>query len=381
MADDTYLNWYKQRMGQVVSPGAWSLMSSSISEPWEMLKSLHVSPSDPVFERRYQTPNPYGLPDLIARIGRQYGVPETNVLVCQGATGGIYLVARSFLNPGDRVLVESPGYEPLWLSPRLCGAAVDRLPRPAGHVPTPQEVSERMTPKTRLIIVTNMHNPTGKEMSREAIRNIVSAARSVTPDVRVVVDEIYLDFNPRRESASWDLDSAIVSVSSLTKVYGLSILRCGWIFAATDVLRTLRDNQVLVSGIGSRYLETLSTLVFDNLDACRSRSLSILNRNRPLLKRAVQPLLEKGVLEGEIPEYGCISFFRVPGVENTQVLTDYLERKYRVYCVPGRFFDAPDHIRIGIGALTPARLKEALQRFVDGVTAFRSSDRSAAPFQ
>lgn len=375
MTEDSYLSWYKHRMKRVVAPDVYSLVSSSVSEPWDLLKQIHSSPSDPAFEARYWTPNPYGLPDLISHISNRYGVPIRNVMICQGATSGIYLVARTFLKSGDRVLVESPGYEPLWQSPEICGAVVDRFPRPRGQLPADDEIMQLVTPETRLIMLTNLHNPTGNEISGDRIKTLVSAARSISPDIRVLVDEIYLDFNPSREQTAWNLDPAIITTSSLTKVYGLSILRCGWIFAGSNDLERLRRNQVLVSGIGSRYMETLSTFVFDHLDRFRDRSLEILETNRPIARETIEYLKDRGLLDGQLPVHGCVAFLKVPGVSNTRKLTDYLEDAVSLFCVPGDFFDAPDHIRLGIGDISPEKLKTAMDRLTDGLTTFRCPDR------
>ncbi|HPQ38970.1 MAG TPA: pyridoxal phosphate-dependent aminotransferase [bacterium] len=375
MTAETYLSWYKTRMNRIAAPDALSLMSSCISEPWSLLKEIHRSPSDPLFEARYWTPNPYGLPQLKERIASRYGVPEKNVMICQGATSGIYLVSQTFLKSGDRVLVESPGYEPLWQSPVLCGAQIDVLPRPQGDLPDDETVKRLVTPDTRLIMLTNLHNPTGREVSRERLQRLVTAARAIAPGIRVVIDEIYLDFNPRRESPAWDLDPAVIILSSLTKVYGLSILRCGWIFAREIDLDRLRKTQVLISGIGSRYMETLSTQVFDRLEDCRRRSLEIIARNRPILEAGLASLFDGGYLAGKIPEHGCIAFLQVPGVKDTECLTDFLEETESLFSVPGRFFGAPDHIRIGIGEITPEKLETAMHRLRNGLTAFQSLDR------
>ncbi|MBN1297282.1 pyridoxal phosphate-dependent aminotransferase [bacterium] len=375
MHKETYLGWYKQRMPRLVRPDSYSLMSSSMEEAWALLKTHHPSPGHPVFEERYWTPNPYGLPFLIEGIGRHYGVPKENVLLTQGATSAIYLIAQTFIHPGDHVLVERPGYEPLMHAPAMCGAVIDELHRPDGRCPDAAAIRSVIRPDTRLIMLTNLHNPTGTLCEMSQLKTLVDAAKAVSPDIRIVLDEIYLDFVPGRGAPASTLDPCILSVSSLTKVYGFSTLRCGWIFAEPEDIDRLRKNQVVISGIGSRYLETLASLVIDHLNEYRDQAFLRLSVNRPILHRHLDPMVAVGRLTGPIPDHGCVAFLRVPGVPDTIALTDYLESRFQLFTVPGCFFGAPHYIRIGIGEINAVRLDEALCRFTKGLDSFQTPDR------
>src|SRR5690606_3870140 len=95
-------------------------------------------------------------------------------------------------------------------------------------------------PRTRLIVLTNAHNPSGAHLGDEALRAIAAVAHRA--GVPVLVDEGYGDFvpAPERSGPAARLDPCFISINGLTKVYGLHALRCGWIIASDTILRRLR---------------------------------------------------------------------------------------------------------------------------------------------
>ncbi len=369
----TYLNWYKNRMGDILDPDTYSLMSSCVSEPWDLLQKHKTLLGDNTFSKRFFVSNAYGLPSLLARIGKCYGVPETNILLTQGVTSAIFLLTQMFTQPGDHVVVEKPGYEPLHLTPRICNAEVGFVNRPSDIPFDMEEFEATLRSNTRLIILTNPHNPSGKSVSNKEIFEILECMSKHAPEAILVMDEIYRDFEPENNIPANMIDDRIISVSSLTKAYGLSLLRCGWIFAAPKYLEELRRIQVLMSGIGSRYLEAISTIVFDNIEEYRSRSQQIVDENKRIFRNGLKPLFEQGYVTGVIPNHGCICFLRINNVSDTRVLTDWLEKQYRLFCVPGEFFGDSQSVRMGIGEISPERLTKALELFQNGLTQFIDS--------
>ena len=137
--------------------------------------------------------NENGYAPLVESIAARYGVLPAQVTTAQGASGANFLVCAALLEPGDDVLVERPGYDPLLGAPRLLGARVVRFDRdPAdGFALDPDAVRRAMTPRTRLIIVTSPHNPTGVVVDDAALDEVgrIAAAQGAY----VLVDEVYLD--------------------------------------------------------------------------------------------------------------------------------------------------------------------------------------------
>src|SRR5205814_9681828 len=109
-----------------------------------------------------------------------------------------------------------------------------------GWVVNPGEILRAITPRTRLIVITNLHNPTSALTPDSVLREVGDIARSSGVDV--LVDEVYLDaVYERTPRTSFHLGPEFVVTSSLTKVYGLSGLRCGWILAQPDLARKMRS--------------------------------------------------------------------------------------------------------------------------------------------
>lgn len=373
--DETYLNWYKRRMSRFLDSESISLVSSSVKEPWIALKNIHQTPDTRDFEDLYWTANPYGHPGLIERISCLYGVSHNNILLTQGATSAIFLICQTLLEPGDHVIVETPFYEPLVHSPVACGAKISYLNRKSGFDAMMCDLRLLLRHNTKLLILTDLQNPTGDTLKIEQLEMIAEIARSVSPHIRIMVDEIYLDFLPDRRRPAFEVDPVFISVSSLTKVYGLSILRCGWVFAEYPVIEKLRERQVLLSGIGSRYLETLSIQVLDNLPEIKHVSHEHLHRNIETCRECFRNMIASETVDGEINRYGCISFLRITDVDDTRGLTDYLEKTYKLFVVPGAFFGAPEYIRLGIGEVETSELVSAAAYLTEGIQAYRNSVR------
>jgi aspartate/methionine/tyrosine aminotransferase len=88
-------------------------------------------------------------------------------------------------------------------------------------------------------------------------------------------------------------------------------------------------------------------------------------QNRVILQKTVEPLLKEGILSSNIPEHGCIYFPEISGLKDTSDFAQQLADRFKVLIVPGRFFDEPNHIRIGFGG-NSEKLKISLERFVEG---------------
>jgi aspartate/methionine/tyrosine aminotransferase len=302
--------------------------------------------------------NDNGYPPLLDAIAARYGVAPDQVTTAQGASGANFLVYAALLSPGDDVLIERPGYDPLIGAARLMGANVVRFDRDfdAGYALDPERVAAALTPRTRLIVVTSPHNPTGAVADEPALRRIgeLAAARGI----HVLVDEVYLDSTGRAIQPAATFGESFISTSSLTKSYGLAGLRCGWILSSRELAGRLRRARDVVDGTGSIVAERLSVLAFDHLDDLGARAHALLARNREILFGFVRSRKELEYVE---PGGGTVAFPRIRGVEDTSDFADRLLAERETAIVPGRFFDAPGHFRVGFSGATEA-LQEGLTR-------------------
>ncbi len=228
-------------------------------------------------------------------------------------------------------------------------------------------IERLLTPKTRLIVITNLHNPTCARTSNEILREVGYLARKA--HARVLVDEVYLDvlFEDAPPS-SFQLGPEFVITNSLTKVYGLSGLRCGWILAEPDLAnRMYRLNDLF--GVNNPYLtDQISCLAFEQLTYIAQWSRELLDRNRAL---ANEFLRSNPSLKCDPLKAGTVLF---PGIDYpVDNFCTLLRERYETVVTPGKFFGAPEHIRIGIGGETGI-LAEGLNRIQQALNEFKDTN-------
>jgi aspartate/methionine/tyrosine aminotransferase len=363
-----YLSWFKDlevRLQDV--PDAHLLMSSSICEPTDLLikhldQFMHSDLSAVL-----SVSDAWGYPALEENIVRRYGVLPQNVTTTNGVSNAIYILCRLLLSRDDHVVIESPVYEPLVASPDFIGCRISLLKRrPPDYSVDPDDLKAVVRPNTKLVILSNLHNPSSALLPDDLLIELAGEARNISPDIKVVVDEVYHDFVSRTILPAATLDDCFISLNSLTKAYGLGSLHTGWIIAEPDIVKNIKRLQTLIQGSGAKLLEAFVSVIIANLDEYWERSASVMSENRKLLHKYLKPLFNSGILSGRIPEHGCIYFPRVNGVDNTDELVEDLAENHKVYIVPGRFFGEPGNIRIGFGGKTP-KLEQSFSAFVSAM--------------
>jgi aspartate/methionine/tyrosine aminotransferase len=292
--------------------------------------------------------NENGYLPLLDAIGARYGVDPERVTTAGGTSGANFLVFAALLEPGDDVLIERPGYDPLLGAARMFGARTIRFDRPfdTGFALDPDRVRSAMTPRTKLIVITTPHNPTGVAADASAVAEIGRIAASA--GAHVLVDEVYRDVTGDKSPPAAAGDDVFVTTSSLTKSYGLSSLRAGWVIASPEVTYRVRRARDVVDGTGSIVAERLSVLAFEHLDTLYLRARAILARNKALADAflASRPELEW------VPSTGTIVFPRIKEVGDATAFVDAVMRDHRTALGPGSFFEAPAHFRLGYGGDT-----------------------------
>jgi hypothetical protein len=183
-------------------------------------------------------------------------------------------------------------------------------------------------------------------------------------DALVVVDEIFHHLVD--EPSATNLGENVIALGSLSKVYGLSALRCGWIIAAPPLHGKLRPALTLFENTLSSVAQAAAARAFAHLDAYRRPALERTAHNRTLVRAFAAPLLAGGLIEGDVPGQGCVYFPRLRHHADTARFAQSLAGESRVIVVPGEFFGAPGHIRIGYGG-DPARLEAGLMRLEEAV--------------
>ena len=154
----------------------------------------------------------------------------------------------------------------------------------------PEEIERAITKETRLIVLSNLHNPSGALMPAATLRTIGEMAHRV--GAHVLVDEVYLDMLfdrgapfcfPIGQSIAPSGDNPFIVTSSLTKVYGLSGLRCGWVLASPPLAKRMWLLNDLYGAVAAHAAERMSVIAFDHLEQFRERAQSLLTANRVVI--------------------------------------------------------------------------------------------------
>ena len=304
-------------------------------------------------------PSTYGWPPLQERLAAKCGVGTDNVVAAIGTSMANYLALAALLDPGDEVVIEHPAYEPLLSVAHYLGAQVRRFERPAAHgfAIDPDEVARAVTPRTKAIVLTNLHNPSSALVDQDTLRRVGAVARGV--GARVVVDEVYLDaLFEKAPPSSFHLDpGCFVVTSSLTKAYGLSGLRCGWVVAEAELAQRMWRIFDLLGAVPAHPAERLSAIALDHLPQIAGRTRALLETNRALWN---QFLDRRTDLETTRLDWGTTTFLRLAR-GNVDEMCARLRDRYETTVVPGRFFEMPDHFRVAVGCATET-LRGGLER-------------------
>jgi len=227
---------------------------------------------------------PYGYRPLVERIARYNGVSAECVMTAAGTSFANHLAMAASFDPGDEVLIEHPTYELLDSTALYLGADLNRFERrfEEGFCLDPNEVERQISPRTKLIIVTNLHNPSGNYADENTIRAVGEIAKS--HGARVLVDEVYLEsFYENRPKPAFHYGEHFVVTSSLTKAFGLSGIRCGWVLSSPQLAHRMWRINDLYAATPAHPAELISVIALEHLDKVAARAKALLEVNRKAL--------------------------------------------------------------------------------------------------
>ena len=333
--ESAFMHWAKTRPRAKYDLALSGILNLPIAELDVDLKDLELHGE-----------NAYGYRPLVEALAAHRQVAPKNVVTVAGGTSmANHLAMAALLEHGDEVLIEQPTYDPLLAVARHLGAKVRRFPRPfeIEFKIDIDALEKQITPRTRLIVITNLHNPSSALVDDDMLRKIGELARHA--GARVLVDEVYLEamFENAAVSAI-SLGPEFVVTSSLTKGYGLSGLRCGWIFAEPKLAEKTRRLDDIFAASAPLVMEQLSVKAITQLPKIAARAKSMLETNRQTLRRFFQARDDVDVVP---TKFGTTSFPRMRSVD-AEKLCALLVEKYETAVVPGKFFESPQHIRIGM---------------------------------
>lgn len=293
----------------------------------------------------------YGWPPLLEALASRYGVAPDRVLAISGGTSLANFLACAAALDGAKgeaeVIVERPTYEPLLRIPEGLGCRLRRLDRrfDEGFGVDLHRFEVLVNRRTRLAIVTNLHNPSGMKIEPATLKKMARILRRVR--AFLLVDEVYLEcLFGRSPDSSVHAGENVIATNSLTKAYGLDGLRAGWILGPKGLIRRAGTIHDLLGVNGVAPGERMTLAALRRLPALRRRTRLLLDGNLALVRRF---LGSEPRLAAHVPPGGNVFFARLPaGIDGDRFARCLLER-YSTLVVPGRFFEAPQFIRVSFG--------------------------------
>lgn len=301
------------------------------------------------------------------QIASEYtNMDEDNVLCFAGAEEGIYCALKTILAPTDHAIVVTPCYQSLKSIPdSLCATSgLDLTPESGWALDIPA-LRKLIRPETKIIVCNFPHNPTGTLITLEQQQELVALAAEF--ELWLFCDEVYrgIERSVSSTGASVSLPQIAsvyhkgISLSAVSKVYGLAGLRLGWITCADkEMVKAIADNKHYLSICNSGPSEILTLIAMRAKEQVIGRNLQIVRTNEAYLASfmAKYPAL----LSWTPPKGGCCGFMRMhlPDEADLAEVTERLVQEHGVLILPGENFPVSSeqnkaairkHFRVGLG--------------------------------
>jgi aspartate/methionine/tyrosine aminotransferase len=351
-----YMSWAKGRRARVRFPLAMSGLPAPGPELLPLTAELLT----------LEEVDAYGPASLRAAVADAYGVRPGQVLLAGGTSEANFVLAGVLLAPGDEVLVEDPGYEVLATLGSWFGARTAPLPRTCAdgfRLPL-DAVAARLGPRTRLVIVTSPHNPSGATLRTEDLRGLGELMER--HGAHAIVDEVYRDFQTAPGPIAQAVHPRLLTTSSLTKVYGLGSIRAGWALAPEDIVEKGQQMLDFMSVAPPSVPCRIAQSAFRARAALLGRAHGVVVAGRPV---AAAFLRDARRLAAALPDAGIVFFARTVPAVDTLAFAEWLVREEETQVVPGDFFGAPGFVRVGFGAGAET-VREGLERLERGLARF-----------
>jgi aspartate/methionine/tyrosine aminotransferase len=291
------------------------------------------------------------------------GASVDHIEVTNGTSEANYLVALSQLRPGDDVAMEVPNYMQMPGVARSLGATVRpfRLVQQSGWEPDWDEFESAVTPKTKLLYLSNPNNPTGAVLSDAAMRRIVE--RCEATGTWILADEVYLgaEIDRPRTASFWGMGDRVIVTSGLSKAYGIPGVRIGWIVGPTAlVAECWKQHDYLTIG-PNKLSDRIARVAVQaaNRERCYARTREILSYNLPIARTWVDGF--GGRLTWREPQAGAIALLKYDADVPSLQIAERVRVNQSTLIVPGSHVGLEGHLRVWLGGKEPF-LREGLRR-------------------
>jgi aspartate aminotransferase len=298
-----------------------------------------------------------GIPSLKKAIvqytEKNYGrvIDPANVIVSDGAKHSLFNLLYALINPGDQVIILAP----YWVSyPEMVrmmnGVPVIVTPANKSFYPAVSEIEKAITSSTRAIIVNSPNNPSGAVFPDELVEKIVDLCEK--KNIFLFMDDIYhkLIFDGRKIAPVYnftkkDIETTnIVVINGLSKTYGMTGFRIGWIVGNRKLVQVIKNIQSQSTTCNSPVCQVAAEGALTGDQSCIDELVAAIQTNRDMVIKELQSIPGVKVAKPEGAFY-CLPDFSALN-KDSMALAEFLLKKALVVTVPGKDFGAEGHLRI-----------------------------------
>ena len=290
--------------------------------------------------------------------------PQRNIIINPGSDVGLYFAMTPFLEPGDEVMVHDPSYPSNFLDPQLLNAVVVKVPtyEEDNYRLRVEEYEKRLTPKTKMVLLTSPNNPTGRVFTREELTELSQFI--IRNDLICVCDQAFEDtVFPGHEMVTmaslpgmWE---RTVTVCSSSKGMALSGYRMGYIFADDVIMDTMYATAVNIQGAANTMVQLAMIPAYEDTSFIQAYvAEQDVRRRYAYEKFNAVPGVSMALMESGF--YGWVNVSRLG---DSSEITAYLAEEAKTLVNDGKFYgDQGDgHLRIIYGVYADR------QKSLDGI--------------
>ncbi len=306
----------------------------------------------PLLEVRLGYSQSNGTDLLRERIAALYpGASPDQILVTTGSSEANFVTCWRLIEPGDKVAVMQPNYQQTWGLAQNFGAQVRpfHLHEKERWEPYAEEIRTAIAPGTKLVVVTNPHNPTGRVLSDVSRKVILE--RTAEVGAWLLADEVYqgAERDGRTTPSFWGAYDKVIVVNGLSKAYGLPGLRIGWTVAPPAFTQEAwaRHDYTTIGPSGAT--DHLAAVALDPRvrEKLIERTRRILNANYPVMEAWLKAFGD--TFTWHAPQAGAICWARYRQAIPAPEIVEKVRAQHSVLLVPGDQFGMPSFIRFGFG--------------------------------
>jgi aspartate/methionine/tyrosine aminotransferase len=352
----------------------YNLADSGV-QPLTMRELLNEEQIERLLDLPIHYPEVNGTHALRTQIATHYeAATAAHVLVTVGAAEANQILCQTLLQPGDEVVVMEPGYRQVWGIAQNAGCHVQSFPLDPERDWRPDlgQLNRLVTERTRLIALVNPNNPTGAILTPAEMQQISAIAQR--SGAWLLADEVYRGSERTREAETpsfWGMTERVAIVGSMSKAYGLSGLRLGWVATSPDLIEQLWRRHEYATIATSAPAMFLAEVALE--PATRAR---LIERQRALIRTGWEQIQHWANrfpdLISVVPSQAtALSFVRYHLPHPSIEIAERLRTDADVLVAPGACFGVEQHLRITHG-LQAEYVAEALDRIATVLQAIRT---------